>query len=131
LLIIHASVINIANGKVSPGKLVGINKDIIQLVADMVSADVYEADQIIDVEDQFVMTGLWDNHVHFRGGDSLVNENKDLLPLFIAYGVTTVWDMGGDISQSVLQWRNEIREGQLVGPNIFTSGLELDGADPF
>jgi len=131
LLIINASVIDLAGGKISPGKLIGINKDTIQLVANMASADRYASDQIIDAKEKFVMPGLWDNHVHFRGGDSLINENKNLLPLFIAHGVTTVRDMGGDISQSVLQWRNEIREGQLAGPNIFTSGPKLDGADPF
>ncbi len=131
LLIINASVIDIAGGKVSSGKLIGINNDTIRLVANMASADRYEADQIIDAKEKFVMPGLWDNHVHFRGGDSLINENKNLLPLFIAHGVTTVRDMGGDISQSVLQWRNEIRKGQLAGPNIFTSGPKLDGADPF
>ncbi|MTI38375.1 amidohydrolase family protein [Fulvivirga lutimaris] len=131
LLIINASVIDIAGGKILPGKLIGINKDTIQLVANMASADSYASDQIIDVKEKFVMPGLWDNHVHFRGGDSLINENKNLLPLFIAHGVTTVRDMGGDISPSVLQWRNKIREGQLEGPNIFTSGPKLDGADPF
>ncbi len=131
ILIINASVIDIASGKVLPGKMIGVNKDTIQLVANMASSDRFESDQIIDVQEKFVMPGLWDNHVHFRGGDSLINENKNLLPLFIAHGVTTVRDMGGDISQSVLQWRNEIREGQLIGPNIFTSGPKLDGADPF
>ncbi|MBO0322227.1 amidohydrolase family protein [Muricauda sp. CAU 1633] len=131
LLIINASVIDVAGGKVLPGKIIGINNDTIQLVANMASADRYESNQIINAKEKFVMPGLWDNHVHFRGGDSLINENKDLLPLFIAHGVTTVRDMGGDISQRVLQWRNEIREGQLTGPNIFTSGPKLDGADPF
>ncbi|WP_367392596.1 amidohydrolase family protein [Lewinella sp. LCG006] len=131
LLIINASVIDVAGGKVLPGKLIGINKDTIQLVANMASADRYASDQIIDAKEKFVMPGLWDNHVHFRGGDSLTDENKNLLPLFIAHGVTTIRDMGGDISQSVLQWRNKIREGQLAGPNIFTSGPKLDGADPF
>jgi len=131
VLIINASVVDVAGGKVLPGKLIGINKDTIQLVANMASADRYESDQVIDAKEKFVMPGLWDNHVHFRGGDSLINENKNLLPLFIAHGVTTVRDMGGDISPSVLQWRNEIREEQLAGPNIFTSGPKLDGADPF
>jgi len=131
LLIINASVIDIAIGNNSPGKLIGIDNDTIQLVTDMGSADRYSSDQIIDVENRFVMPGLWDNHVHFRGGDSLINENRDLLPLFIAYGITTVRDTGGDITLSVLQWRNEISDGKLDGPNIFTSGPKLDGADPY
>jgi len=73
LLIINASVIDLAGGKISPGKLIGINKDTIQLVANMASADRYASDQIIDAKEKFVMPGLWDNHVHFRCGVSLIN----------------------------------------------------------
>ena len=131
ILIVNASIIDIESGKISHEKFIGINKDTIQLVADMVSVDLYDGDQLIDAKDQFAMPGLWDNHVHFRGGDALINENKDLLPLFLAYGVTTVRDMGGDISPSVLQWRNEISEGTLEGPDIFTSGPKIDGVDAY
>ena len=44
------------------------------------------------------MPGLWDMHVHFGGGPELIEENKDLLPLYVAYGVTTVRDCAADIS---------------------------------
>ncbi len=131
ILIVNASIIDIESGKISNGKFIGINKDTIQLVSDMASADRYDADQIVDAEGRFAMPGLWDNHVHFRGGDSLIDENKNLLPLFIAHGITTVRDAGGDIAVSVLQWRHQISDGTLEGPNIFTSGLKLDGADAY
>ena len=41
------------------------------------------------------MPGLWDMHVHFGGGPELVQENKDLLPIYVAYGVTSVRDCAG------------------------------------
>ena len=90
----------------------------------------YESTEVLDAQNQFVMPGLWDNHVHFRGGDSLIAENKDLLSLFLAFGITTDRDGGGDISGAVLEWRDEIRKGTLDGPNIYSSGPKLDGPRP-
>ena len=72
LLITNATVIDIAGGLVLPGKLIGINGDTIRMVSDMESVNLFESEQLIDAEEQYVMPGLWDNHVHFRGGDSLI-----------------------------------------------------------
>lgn len=89
----------------------------------------YEALEILDAQNKYVMPGLWDMHVRFRGGDSLIQENKDLLPLFLAYGVTTVRDAGGDITPSVMDWRKQIQNGTLDGPSIFSSGPKLDDSE--
>jgi imidazolonepropionase-like amidohydrolase len=66
-------------------------------------------------------------HIHFGGGDSLVEENKNLLPLFLAYGITAVRDASADLSPYVLKWRSEIANGKLSGPTIFTSGPKIEG----
>lgn len=89
----------------------------------------FNANQIIDATDTFILPGFWDNHTHFRGGDSLITENKNLLPLFLANGITTVRDAGGDLTSSVMQWKKEIAAGTLDGPTIFTSGPKIDGPD--
>lgn len=90
----------------------------------------WAAKQVVDLKGKFILPGFWDNHVHFRGGDSLIGENKDLLPLFMANGITTVRDAGGDLTPSVLEWKAQIKKGELLGPTIFTSGPKLDGKDP-
>jgi len=130
LLIVNANIIDVAHGEVSPNRMIGISEDTIRVVDDMTNRDLYEAKQVIDAQRKYVMPGLWDNHVHFRGGDSLIAENKNLLPLFLAYGVTTVRDAGGDITPSVLKWRSQIQEGKLAGSTIFSSGPKLDGEKP-
>ena len=66
-------------------------------------------------------------HVHFGGGDTLIDENRNLLPLFIANGVTTVRDCAADLSPQVLAWRAGIAKGKILGPNIFTSGPKIEG----
>lgn len=130
LLITNATILDIESGEELSGKMIAISADTIQAVLDMEESGKFSASKTLDAKNKFVMPGLWDMHVHFRGGDTLVAENKDLLPLFLAHGVTTVRDAGGDISMEVLQWREQINKKELTGPTIFTSGPKLDGPDP-
>lgn len=90
-------------------------------------ADGTAAARVIDGAGKYLIPGLWDAHVHFRGGEELVEANAALLPLYVANGVTTVRDAGGDITQAILRWRAEIAEGSRIGPRILTSGPKLDG----
>lgn len=130
LIITNATIIDVLGDTLTYSKLIAISKDSIRLVDDMANLDQYKAEEKFDANDNFVMPGLWDNHVHFRGGDSLIDENKNLLPLFLAYGITNVRDAGGDITQSVLSWKNQIAKKELKGPVILTSGPKLDGKKP-
>lgn len=83
--------------------------------------------RIVDGRGKFALPGLWDMHVHFGGGDALIGENADLLPLYVAHGITAVRDAAGDLAPSVFQWRDEIAAGKRLGPTIFTSGPKLEG----
>lgn len=85
------------------------------------------ASQTINGSGKIALPGFWDNHVHFRGGDSLIDANKSFLELFIANGITTVRDTGGDLTTSVISWKKNIESNQLFGPTIFTSGPKIDG----
>ncbi|WP_339656125.1 amidohydrolase family protein [uncultured Maribacter sp.] len=86
-----------------------------------------KATATIDGSGKYALPGFWDNHVHFRGGDSLIAANKNFLNLFIANGITTVRDAGGDLTSSVMKWQKAITNNELVGPKIFTSGPKIDG----
>lgn len=130
LLILNAKIIDIEKGTVSRNSFIAIIKDTICLVGDMSKLKGLAATKTVDIDGKFIMPALWDNHVHFRGGESLIQENKNLLPLFLAHGVTTVREAGGDMTPQVMQWRNQIKAGELAGPTIFTSGPKLDGSKP-
>ncbi|MUP46457.1 amidohydrolase [Gramella sp. BOM4] len=130
LLVTNATVLDIEQNKKWVNRLVAIRNDTIVAVKTMRDSDDFIANNTYDANGGFVMPGLWDNHVHFRGGDTLASENKDLLPLFLKYGVTTVRDAGGDISESVFEWKEQIESGELKGPRIFSSGPKLDGKNP-
>ncbi len=130
LLISNAVIVDVSSGELVKNQLILISGDTIRKVVDQAEIDKYSAKNTIDAAGKFVMPGLWDMHVHFRGGDTLIQENKDFLPLFLAYGITTVRDAGGDITPSVLDWREQVKAGQLIGPRIFTPGPKLDGENP-
>lgn len=131
LVITNVNVVDVRLGKIVPNRLLAISHDTIKAIDDAKKRSQYKAERYVNAEGKYVMPGLWDMHVHFRGGDTLINENKALLPLFLAYGVTTVRDAGGDITSAVMQWRKQIAAGMLAGPKIFTSGPKIDGSNAF
>tara|TARA_R110002051_G_scaffold56046_2_gene103827 strand:- start:1254 stop:2678 length:1425 start_codon:yes stop_codon:yes gene_type:complete len=126
VLIKNGNVISLENGSISVSNILISNNRIIKITSDVDFTNI-KAKSVIDATDKFIVPGFWDNHTHFRGGDSLINANKNLLKLFMANGITTVRDAGGDLTSSVLEWRNAIKNNELVGPTIFTSGPKIDG----
>lgn len=127
LVVTGATIIDVQQGSLTPGRNVVVRGGrIIDVTAD---ASAYAAAASMDASGKFVMPGLWDNHVHFGGGLALIEENRNLLPLYLAHGITTVRDAAGDLSESVLEWRTQTADGTLPGPRIFTSGPKLEGID--
>ncbi|SFC83461.1 Amidohydrolase family protein [Spirosoma endophyticum] len=96
-------------------------------VFDEAKSKDFQAKTVVDASGKFIIPGLWDMHVHFGGGDTLIEENKNLFPLYIAHGITGIRDAAADLSTSVLQWRDQIAKGELAGPTLFTSGPKLEG----
>jgi imidazolonepropionase-like amidohydrolase len=128
LLIRNVTIVNIEEGSLFGNQFVYISVDSIVAIGNEELSDEYHAATEIDATGSYLMPGLWDNHVHF-GGAEYVDENEQLLSLYLAFGVTTVRDAAGDISLKVLQWRDEINAGSRVGPNILTSGPKLEGIE--
>ncbi|ALW84307.1 hypothetical protein AUC43_03860 [Hymenobacter sedentarius] len=126
VVINHVTVVDVVTGQLKPNQVVTVSKGKIVGV-DPADKDSYAAKQYVNGNGRFLIPGLWDMHVHFRGGDSLIAANQKSLTLFLAHGITTVRDAGGDLTPSVMQWRQEMEAGKLAGPHIFTSGPKIDG----
>lgn len=127
LIIRGAKIIDINTGKIISNKAVVVNNGEIVNVCNDQELKAYKAKKNVSSTGKFIIPGLWDMHVHFGGGDSLIQENKDLLQLYVANGITTVRDAAADITPSVLEWRKQINERKLFGPTLFTSGPKLEG----
>ena len=130
VVITNASIVDVANSTIIRNRLIAIEGNTIKAVDNTKMAAKYKADRYIDAHDKYVMPGLWDMHIHLRGGAATIQGNKNFLPLFLAYGITTVRECGGDITPSVMEWKKETAAGTLAGPRIFTSGPKLDGPKP-
>lgn len=112
------TLIDVASGTARPHMTVVIDGGKISRVAIASSIQLPVTTRIVSGKDKFLMPGLWDMHVHLY--------YKQYLPLFVAFGITGVQDMGSDFSR-VSAWRNEIEKGTTVGPHIITSGPPVDG----
>jgi hypothetical protein len=75
--------------------------------------------KIIDGTGFYLVPGLVDAHVHL---DNKIGARPDFgdAPLFLAYGITTVFNLRGEPVH--LEWKKRIREGSLLAPNLYTSG---------
>ena len=131
VVIRHVSIVDVAKGRTVADQAVAVSGGrIIATGRDRSIAARFQPRQSIDARGKFVTPGLWDMHVHFGGGPELIAENKALLPVYVAYGITTVRDAAADLAPSVLQWRSEVAAGTLLGPTIYTSGPKLEGYKP-
>ena len=89
LALMNANVIDLETGEITVRNIY-IAKGEIKSVEDAGAETSYKADSLIDANGKYVLPGFWDNHIHLRGGDSLIANNKNFLKLFIANGITTV-----------------------------------------
>lgn len=125
IAITNAQVIHLETGKIETQHILVSNGKIEAIETEGTSN--FKADSTIDASGKYILPGFWDNHIHLRGGDSLIKNNKNFLKLFIANGITSVRDAGGDLTHSVMDWKSQIASEKLVGPTIFTAGPKIDG----
>ncbi len=131
VIIRHVTIVDVEAAKTVAGQAVVLKgDDIVAVGADAAIAKGWRAGQTIEGKGRYLIPGLWDMHVHFGGGPDLIEENKALLPLYVANGITTIRDASGDLPDQVLQWRGEIANGGLFGPRLLTSGAKIEGIAP-
>lgn len=87
------------------------------------SARVPAGARVVAGRGKFLIPGLWDMHVH----TSIIG-GREVLPLYVANGVTGVRDMAGEW-RAVTALRDDIAQGRIVGPRIIASGPYLEGGD--
>lgn len=77
----------------------------------------------VDGRGLYAIPGLWDMHVHV-----LRHDRPAYLPLYVAWGIVGVRDMGGDLSfADIATLRSRIASGALIGPELVAAGPILDG----
>ena len=78
--------------------------------------------EVVDGRGRYLMPGLTDSHVHITTDMPWAPARPDFgdAPLYLAHGVTTVFNLRGTPSQ--LDWKRRIEAAEILGPTIYTSG---------
>src|SRR3712207_1884091 len=95
-----------------------------RIVAARPSPSLPPTEHEIDASGGFLVPGLVDMHVHV--GQPAVER----LPLFLAAGVTTVLDLGGQVS-SLRRHRESLERGERIGPRLLFTGPMLEEGEIF
>src|SRR5919106_1478367 len=86
------------------------------------------AKNVINLTGKYIIPGLFDMHAHVanvRKNSYNQNESEYMLRMLLTYGVTTIRNPGGPTEQSVAL-RENVSEGKIIGPQIFTAGQLLN-----
>jgi imidazolonepropionase-like amidohydrolase len=83
-----------------------------------------EGAEVIDARGRFLIPGLTDMHVHVLAPDRWHSQ------LFLAAGVTTVLDLGGQL-EDLTAHRKAIDAGTTPGPRLLYTGPFLEEGEPY
>src|SRR5262245_675362 len=121
LVIKDVTVIDVIGAAVKPHMTAVISGDRIATLGEAGKVDMPKDALVVDGRGKFLIPGLWDMHIH------LTKVEETALPLFIAQGVTSVREMGGDFARVKLL-RDRIAAGTLLGPRVKAAGPILESA---
>jgi len=88
----------------------------------------FPAANSVNLTGKYIIPGLFDMHAHVANvlKDSYnQNESEYALRMLLTHGITTIRNPGGPTEQSVAL-RDNVSEGRIVGPQIFTAGQLLN-----
>lgn len=122
LLITHVNIIDVRTGKISENQTVAIDSVSITAIYD-VEIRHSESTKVIDGSNKYLIPGLWDMHAHYYWDHELTD------PLLIANGITGVREMWGNM-QVINEVREKTKTGEIIAPDIYTSGVIIDGNPP-
>ena len=128
LVILHVTVIDATGADAAPDQTVVITGGRISAMGKSGAVTLPDNAKMVDATGKFLIPGLWDMHVH-----TLQKGRPELFfPLLLASGVTGVRDPGSPFSElhDVRRLREQIEEGELLGPRIVASGPLVDGPNP-
>ena len=115
----NATLFDAGAGRMRPRSTVVVRGNRIAAVGDEGRVPVPADADVVDLAGRTLMPGLWDMHVHMFDDEGL---------LHLAAGVTTVRDMGNELTETLARNRR-IADGTLLGPRVLPAGI-VDAAGP-
>jgi len=116
-----ATLIDGSGGEPVKDALILVKGGHIQAVARVNDVEVPRGAQVISLIGKTIVPGLIDAHAHV---ERWAGER------YLAWGVTTVRDLGASSTDSSITLKNDFNLGSVLGPRTFTSGAMIDGIPP-
>ena len=133
IAIVHARIIDGVGGPPTENGLVILRGSKIEYAGPSDAAAIPRDAQIIDAKEKSVLPGLADMHVHLQGGWDGISIDflgyQRYLNSMLYSGITTLMDTG-NYQPWILQLRQEVADGRLLGPRIYCTGAMIDASDP-
>lgn len=125
----NARIITMENDKVIENGTIVINGNKIEAIGETDKVSIPSGTKIYSAEGKTIMPGMVDAHAHvgaFRYG--LPSQQYWPFMVNLAFGVTTSHDPSAN-TETVFTLSELQKNGQLVGPRLFSTGFILYGAD--
>lgn len=119
VILYNTNIVDVENGKIIPGMTVSVKDGIITKI---VKAKKKMKRNQTDYTGAYLMPGLIDSHTHWGNFTMTPEYMRDMTDSYIADGVTTVRDAGGDV-RIVKRYEAKLDSGNIVGPSVYTSSF--------
>lgn len=116
-----ATLIDGSGGEPVRDALVIIKGRHVDVVARVNEIPVPRGAQVVNVIGKTIIPGLIDSHAHVE---------RWAAERYLAWGVTTVRDLGASSTDSAIAMKKDFDLGSMIGPRMFTSGAMIDGTPP-
>lgn len=127
---VNVNVIPMDSERILEDQTVIVRDGVIEMIGSNDQVQVLNEALVVDGRGKYLMPGLVDMHVH-------IQYENDML-LFVANGVTSVRNMWGNTGKMLrfgfpdqLALREQIEQGELFGPTIYTAGPTMEGSPAF
>ena len=117
---VDVNVVPMDSERILYGQTVVVRGRTIEQMGPVAEVPVPRDAELIEAKGKYLLPGLADMHAH--------NMNKEDFALFLANGVTIIRNMWG--APKHLRWRQQIADGELLGPTIITTSPLIDGSPP-
>ena len=121
LLLTHVSVVDVVSTHVVENQNILVQGRMIAAITDADAKPASASAHAIDLRGAYVIPGLIESHTHITG------EPEAGLGFALAYGITSVRDMGGD-GEYLRDLQDAIQKGDVIGPDVYFSAL-MGGRD--
>ena len=121
---VNVNVIPMDTERLLENQTVVVEGDHITTIGPVDEVEVPTGAEIVEGNGAYLMPGLADMHMHLT-----FDADPDSLRLYLAEGVTTVRNFNA-IPQH-FEWREQVANGELLGPTIYTSGNGIYGVPSF